>query len=206
MIKSLTNNSCKVTFAENEKYHHHHSDYRFSSECHHSNILTTVTWNVKLGMATALFNFKGTYSPYCFVCMKLYGILCDFTCISQDALSHGIQSVVLEFLLDLNVQAAAAVPLDKAHLQMCHRLSLLCWDQMPNKKSVLPAFKIANTKSSFRYWCLSLAQHCQLKVQVVTSNPMKSVITSPNGKCNIKVPNILVKWSAIVLSASDDPT
>ena len=47
---------------------------------------------------------------------------------------------MLKFLLDLNVQAAAPAPLDKAHPQMCHKLPLLCWDQMPKKKSIFPNF------------------------------------------------------------------
>lgn len=70
--------------------------------------------------------------------MKLQVILCVFTCISQDALSQGTETVVLEFLLDLNVQAVAPAPLDKAHPQMRHKLPLLCWDQMPKKESVFP--------------------------------------------------------------------
>jgi hypothetical protein len=52
--------------------------------------------------------------------------------------------VVLKFQLDLNVQVAAPAPLDKAHPQMHHKLSLLCWDQMPNKKSVCHKFTIMN--------------------------------------------------------------
>lgn len=79
-----------------------------------------------------------TDAPYCFVRMKLQVILCVFTYISQDALSQGIETVVLEFLLDLNVQAVAPAPLDKAHPQMRHKLPLLCWDQMPKKESVFP--------------------------------------------------------------------
>ena len=47
---------------------------------------------------------------------------------------------MLEFLPDLNVQAAAPAPLDKDHPQRHHKLPLLCWDQMPKNKSVFPNF------------------------------------------------------------------
>jgi hypothetical protein len=113
--------------------------------------------------------------------------------------------VVLEFLLDLSVQAAAPAPLDKFHPQMHHKLPLLCWGQMPKTKSVFPIFKVINTTSTFKQWCLSVPQHCQLKVQMVTSILMNSVMINLNGKWNSKVANILMKGLAIVLSASDVP-
>jgi hypothetical protein len=72
------------------------------------------------------------------------------TCISQGALFPGKVNEVQEFLLDLNVQAAAPAPLDKAHPQMHHKLSPLCWDQMPIKKLVLIKCKRINITSIFR--------------------------------------------------------
>jgi len=71
---------------------------------------------------------------------------------------------VLGFLLDVNVQAVAPAPLDKVHLQMHHKLSLLCWDQMPNKKLVLQKFKTIDTTFTFRHWCILLAQYCLFKI------------------------------------------
>jgi hypothetical protein len=97
-------------------------------------------------MAGPLFNFEEIHSLHFFTHVKFP------TCTSQGALSPGIVNEVLEFLLDLNVQDAAPVPLDKAHPQMHHKLSLLCWDQMPVKTFVFSKFKIINVTFNFKLW------------------------------------------------------
>jgi hypothetical protein len=99
-------------------------------------------------MAEALFNCKGIYSLHFFT-LEIVKNIPFPTCISRGALSPGIVTEVLEFLLELNVQAAAPVSLDKAHRQMHHKLSPLCWDQMPVKKLVFPNFIITYLFSDF---------------------------------------------------------
>jgi len=66
-------------------------------------------------------------------------------------------------------------------------------------------FEVINTAATFRQWCLSIAQHCQLKVHMVTSTLMNSVMSNLNGKWKTKAANTLVKSLAIVLSTSDVP-
>jgi hypothetical protein len=79
------------------------------------------------------------------------------TCISQDALFPGKVNEAQEFLLDLNVQTASPAPLDKAHPQTHHKLSLLYWDQKPIKKLVPPKYKTINTTSVFRQRCFFIS-------------------------------------------------
>jgi hypothetical protein len=73
------------------------------------------------------------------------------------------------------------------------------------RNQYFPIIEVINTTTTFRQWCLSIAQHCQLKVHMATSILMNSVMRNLNGKWKTKVADILVKSLAIVPSASYVP-
>lgn len=70
------------------------------------------------------------------------------------------------------------------------------------RNQYFPIIEAINTITTFRQWCLSMAQHCQLKVHMVTSILINSVMSNLNGKWKTKVAHFLVQGLAIVLSAS----